>query len=361
MTPNEPTGSFERIIVDDEVLTRGQLIDRLEARLEERPHEEAWLAPAIATLLSLGREEGLVVMTSGTTGPPKPIVIPAKDLVASAELTGRTFGLGQGHRAIHCLPSEHVAGKMMWVRAFVLGLNLHLADPRGSILDHVRTDLTDAFVAMIPLQLHRALREDQERVERQFSTILLGGGPVSDALVNMVQGLRSTVHLGYGSTETVTHVALRTLNGPGRSDHFKAIGACGFARDPRGCLVVYTPHLDLEQHVTNDVVELIDDRCFNWFGRYDNVILSGGKKIFPEQLEARTAGIIPYPHYFSATSDDLLGQAVMLTVETSKPEEEVLPVLMDLLMPLLHPHERPRRIITLARIERTTSGKMRRD
>ena len=37
--------------------------------------------------------------------------------------------------------------------------------------------------------------------------------------------------------------------------------------------------------------------------------LSGGKKIDPEQLEAKTAGIIPFPHYFTAVPDDRLGQA----------------------------------------------------
>jgi O-succinylbenzoic acid--CoA ligase len=121
---------------------------------------------------------------------------------------------------------------------------------------------------------------------------------------------------------------------------------------------VYTPHLSIKQHVTNDLVELVDDTRFKWLGRYDNVILTGGKKIFPEQLEARTAGILPYPHYFTSVPDDLLGQAVMLVLETDRPEDEVLPEVLNKLMVTLHPHELPRRVQALRRIKRTSGGKL---
>jgi O-succinylbenzoic acid--CoA ligase len=214
------------------------------------------------------------------------------------------------------------------------------------------------FTAMVPLQLHRIIQEDRERVERQFDTILLGGGPVSDALREDIRDLDVKVYQSYGSTETVTHVALRHLNASDGEDSFTAIGRVHFGRDPRGCLVVYTPHLSIKQHVTNDLVELVDDTRFKWLGRYDNVILTGGKKIFPEQLEARTAGILPYPHYFTSVPDDLLGQAVMLVLETDRPEDEVLPEVLNKLMVTLHPHELPRRVQALRRIKRTSGGKL---
>ncbi|MFN3876102.1 MAG: hypothetical protein ACK4L7_09360, partial [Flavobacteriales bacterium] len=152
-------------------------------------------------------------------------------------------------------------------------------------------------------------------------------------------------------------VALRPLNGPGASGHFTAIGRCHFARDPRGCLVAFTPHLRTKQHLTNDLVELIDETRFRWLGRWDNVILSGGKKIFPEQLEAKTAGLIPYPHYFTSIPDHALGQAVMLVLETELPQQQVLPEVLEKLMAVLHPHEWPRRVQALRRIQRTSSGK----
>lgn len=351
---------FTRLTVDGVTLEGRAIADWADALAEHLPggHEEA--APLRDTVHELLRGAGLQATTSGTTGPPKRTTIPVEDLVASARLTGRTFGLRPGDRVLHCLPGAFVAGKLMLVRAFVLGLDLHVISPRGSVLAKLGAAERFRFAAMVPLQLARALDEDRERVETQFHTVLLGGGPVSEALGQRLAGLRNEVFLGYGSTETVTHVALRRLNGPQASAEFTALGDCRFARDPRGCLVVHTPHLSTFQHVTNDLVQLMDDAHFRWLGRYDNVILSGGRKVHPEQLEARTAALIAEPHYFSGMPDAQLGQAVMLTIETDRPPQEVVPEVMARLLHVLHPHEMPRHIRTLPRLERTTSGKVRR-
>ncbi len=319
---------------------------------------EQWQDSIARTLEELTQGRSMAATTSGTTGPPKHFHIPGSDLEASARCTGDTFGLMAGDRVLHCLPCDFIAGKMMLVRAFVLGLDLHLIDPRGSVLDNLTVPDRFRFAAMVPLQLHRIIHEDRARVERQFETILLGGGPVTEALIEDLTHLDVQVYQSYGSTETVTHVALRRLNGSERSDHFTALGAVHFGRDPRGCLVVYTPHLSTTQHVTNDLVELIDDHTFRWLGRFDNVILSGGKKIFPEQLEAKTASAIPFPHYFTAIPDDVLGQTVMLVLETDLPENEVLPGVLEKVMAVLHPHEWPRRVQALKKIQRTGSGKV---
>lgn len=348
---------YDRIIVNGAELDEAGLMHSLDDSAHGSP-DAGWTERLKETARELIAHEGLNVASSGTTGPPKRFRIPVADIEASARLTARTFGLNTGNRVLHCLPAEFVAGKLMLARAFVLGLDITFINPRGSILDHLSPDARFDFVAMVPLQLHRALEEDRARVEERFGTILLGGGPVSYALTEAVHGLRNRIVLGYGSTETVTHVAIREMSGLDPDDRFKAIGDCHFARDPRGCLVVYTPHLTVKQHVTNDLVELIDDTHFNWLGRFDHVILSGGKKIHPEQLETRTASLLPYPHFFSATPDPVLGQAVMLTLECDRPQAEVMPEVIELLMPHLHPHEWPRRVIVLPRIARTVSGKI---
>jgi O-succinylbenzoic acid--CoA ligase len=351
-------GTWNRLTIDGRTLQGVELME-LAAALRQQEDTTEWSAPLRQLIIELvAYKRPLLMHTSGTTGAPKPIRIGRRDLKASANLTASTFHLKEGDRALLCLPCDFVAGKMMVVRAMVLGLDLHMSDPRGSVLNNLRTTDCFRFTAMVPLQLHRALQENKLRVEAQFDTILLGGGPVSDTLIEDLQQVRTAVYQGYGSTETVTHVALRRLNGTDQERSFQAIGDVHFGRDPRGCLVVYTPHLSVKQHVTNDLVDLLDDHHFNWLGRYDNVILSGGKKIFPEQLEARTAGLIPFPHYFTGVHDDLLGQAVMLVLETEMPQNEVLPEILDKLMTTLHPHELPRRVQALRRIQRTSGGKI---
>lgn len=357
---------FDSITVDGRTLQGVDAVAYFD-RLANDPRKGPWAGPVqqLVHELLLYKTRALTAYTSGTTGAPKPIKIPRRDLVQSARLTAEVFGLKAGDRALLCLPCGFIAGKMMVVRAMVTGLDLHVIDPRGSVLDNVGVTDRFRFTAMVPLQLHRAVQEDRARVEEQFDTILLGGGPASDVFVEDIAGLRTKVYQGYGSTETVTHVALRPLNAAaanggayGSDAPFAAVGNVGFARDPRGCLVVYTPHLNTAQHVTNDIVELLGDTRFRWQGRHDNVILSGGKKIFPEQLEAKTAGVVPYAHYFTAFADDKLGQAVMLVLETDLPQDEVLPDVIEKVMGVLDPHEWPRRVQALRRIHRTESGKV---
>ena len=326
----------------------------------EEVKPDDWRRPVLETFYQLlvKNNGALEVKTSGTTGTPKEIMIGPEDLVSSAHLTARTFDLHEGDRVLHCLPCNYIAGKMMLVRAMVLELDMHIIDPRGSVMHNLGTTDRFKFAAMIPLQLHRAIQEDPKRVEDQFETILLGGGPVSMALIEDVRELNVKVYQGYGSTETVTHVAMRRSNGPTRSDRYHAIGDVTFERDDRGCLIVHAPHLSTQTHITNDLVDLIDERTFRWRGRSDNVILSGGKKIFPEQLEEKTSGLLPYPHFFLPVPDDRLGQAVALVIETERPGKEAVEEVMELLTKVLHPHELPRRISATRKLRRTRTGKI---
>lgn len=354
-------GAFDSLALDGRTLTRMEVYDHFDRLRKKRRKAETWKDEIYHLVMELTLLSGNFISanTSGTTGRPKAMRIPRRDLVNSARLTAEAFDLHEGDRVLLCLPCAFIAGKMMFVRAMALGLDLHVIDPRGSVIENLG-ELKDRFrfTAMIPLQLHRAIQENRARVEEQFDTILLGGGPVSTALEEDLQGLRTMVFQGYGSTETVTHAALRRLNGPASSETYHALGKVNFSSDERGCLVVNTPHLRTKQHITNDLVELIDDTHFRWLGRYDNVILSGGKKIYPEQLEAKTAGVIPFPHFFMAFPDDRLGEAVALVLETDRGAEEILDEVLTTLFSVLSDHELPRRVTALRSFLRTGSGKV---
>jgi o-succinylbenzoate---CoA ligase len=315
-------------------------------------------------------QSALAVHTSGTTGAPKLLRIARSDLVASAQLTQRTFGLKANDAVLLCLPCTYIAGKMMVVRAFVCQLDLYSVPPEGGILRDLPRGVPFRFAAMAPQQLHSAVLQDARRVQAQFGTVLLGGGPISRTLSADLEGLSTQVYHGYGSTETVTHVALTPVNAAARDANLvapyarpvsrpvlTALHGVRFGQDMRGCLVVHTPHLRQKEHLTNDVVELLDEKNFHWLGRQDHVVLSGGRKFFPEELESRTAGILPYAHYFRSTSDERLGQALVLMVEADKAnaaEEEV----RALLPSVLTRYELPKKVVVVPRFERTASGKV---
>ena len=71
----------------------------------------------------------LEMTTSGTTGEPKVIKISKQSMVNSALATGDFFEIKPGDRALACLPVKYVAGKMMFIRAFILGLDMDFVAP----------------------------------------------------------------------------------------------------------------------------------------------------------------------------------------------------------------------------------------
>ncbi|MEN8194764.1 MAG: O-succinylbenzoic acid--CoA ligase, partial [Bacteroidota bacterium] len=60
--------------------------------------------------------EVITVQTSGSTGKPKEILLSKQAMLHSAEATGQFFNLQPKTKALHCLSTDFIAGKMMWVR-----------------------------------------------------------------------------------------------------------------------------------------------------------------------------------------------------------------------------------------------------
>ena len=113
------------------------------------------------------------------------------------------------------MPLRYIAGKMMVVRSLYAGLDLEVCEPSG----HPLADWGDTplrFAAMIPLQVYNTLRvpEERKRLE-QTDILIIGGGAIDAALEQEIRQMPNTVYSTYGMTETLSHIALRRLNGPG--------------------------------------------------------------------------------------------------------------------------------------------------
>ena len=143
--------------------------------------------------------------TSGSTGTPKPIRIRKQAMVNSALATGGFFDLKPSDTVLHCLPTQFIAGKMMLVRAMVLGLELDLVEPITK--PNFDAEKSYDFCAMIPLQLENTIQHCGN-----IKTIIVGGASVSCTLKTKTQSIDSHVYETYGMTETVTHIALKKLN-----------------------------------------------------------------------------------------------------------------------------------------------------
>ena len=107
-------------------------------------------------------------------------------------------------------------------------------------------------------------------------------GEVLSDLEAQLQDLSVEAFATYGMTETISHVAVRRINGFARSRRsIPCFADVKFSMDERGCLVIHAPKLCESDLGTNDLVELISPISFKWLGRYDFVINGGGIKLHP--------------------------------------------------------------------------------
>jgi len=299
----------------------------------------------------LSDSDFISIQTSGSTGAAKTMEVEKGKMVRSAQLTGQFFNLQKNDKALLCLPVDFIAGKMMIVRAFVLGLNVVPVEPSGNPLQKL-TEFFD-FAAMTPMQIYNTLKhEDGFQKLNQVKELIIGGGEVNHTLLSEVRKLENKTYHTYGMTETLTHVALKRLNGHNPECCFNALQGVNFEKDDRDCLVISAPHLSEKKFITNDIVELENNQSFNFIGRYDNVINSGGIKISPEKVEQKLSSLIQNRFILAGLPDDLLGQKVVLIIEGQARSS------IDFTNTALLKYEIPKQVFFIDNFPETESGKI---
>jgi o-succinylbenzoate---CoA ligase len=303
----------------------------------------------------LSGDEFFDVKTSGSTGEPKTIHIKRSSMEASARITAEFLGLKTGTNTLLCLPSSFIAGKMMIVRALVNEWPLHWVEPQSRPLQDV--EATVEFVAMTPMQVETSLRLDAEKI-KSIDTLIIGGGAIHPELEGLLQECPNKIFSTYGMTETITHVAMRRVNGIEKSELFRAMNGVSFTQDNRNCLVIHAPHVQAEPLVTNDIIDLKDPFTFQYFGRWDNVINSGGIKVFAEELEQKIAALIPSRFFITKIPDIVLGEKIVLYLEEAILSEEGKNILQQKLKQHLSAFEVPREIRCTPKFEITPTQKI---
>ncbi|SDS07399.1 O-succinylbenzoic acid--CoA ligase [Polaribacter sp. KT25b] len=254
-------------------------------------------------------DDRITVQTSGSTGRPKPILLKKEFVINSAIATGNYFDLQKNTTALLCLPTAYIAGKLMLIRAITLGWHLDVVAPNSYPLEKV--DKEYDFSAMVPLQLENSIAKISK-----IKKLIVGGGVVSKELERKIQNVSTAVFATYGMTETITHIAVKKLNNIDLiPDFYQTLPNVTIYKDERNCLVIDAPKVSEELIFTNDVVQLISDTQFEWLGRFDNVINSGGIKLHPEKIEEKLSEIIINRFFVTGIADEKLGEKLVLIVE----------------------------------------------
>lgn len=283
----------------------------------------------------------ITLTTSGTTGLPKKIVLPKQALVESAKATGQFFELGAGISALLCMSVQFIAGKMMLVRAMQLGWQLDVITPQANPLQ--KLEKTYDFAAMVPLQVANAI----DKLDL-IKLLLIGGSPLSNGLRQQLLDLKNNAFESYGMTETVTHIAVKSILEP----YFTALPGVQFSTDENDCLCIDAPRIAEIALVTKDVVQLINASQFAFIGRADSVINSGGVKLFPELIEQKLANSIPQRFYIIGKPDATWGEKVVLVIE-GNPYEVPTSVFNE-----LGKFEKPKEVLFLPAFQETPTAKV---
>ena len=246
-------------------------------------------------------DPALILFTSASTGQAKAAVLSLRNLYVNALASNRRLRLTTHSAWLMALPLYHVGGLGILFRCLAAGAAMvirapgerWIAHPGGRRLTHV---------SMVPTQLMRLLRDDTAwPALAALHVLLLGGAPAPDALVELAIQRGIPVCKTYGLTEASSQV---TTVEPGDTRQLltagRALDCCEVKTDATGEIWIRGATIFLGYHrpdgiesmvdgdrwlATGDLGELTDDGVLTVTGRKDNLFISGGENIQPEEIE----------------------------------------------------------------------------
>ena len=307
----------------------------------------------------------VLVHTSGSTGKPKPMMVEKKRMLNSARITCDFLGLKPGDSALLCMSLDYIAGKMVVVRSIERHLHLISVSPSGHPLKDINEEIT--FAAMVPMQVYNTLQVPEER-ERltHIRHLIIGGGAIDASLEKELQALPGNIAIWstYGMTETLSHIALRRINGAEASEWYQPFDSVKISQTDEGCLVIDAPLVCAETLLTNDIVEIepyiynkVEKTRFRIKGRKDNVICSGGIKIQIEEVEEFLKPHLEKPFMLAKKKDEKFGEIAVLLSEDKEiktVEATIRRLLSD------HKYWIPREYLHVDHLPLTETGKPKR-
>lgn len=310
----------------------------------------------------LTEKEYFIVNTSGSTGMPKEIKIYRQQMIISAQLTAKFLNLKANQKAFICLSSSYIAGMMMIVRAFITDMQLFIYDPSANPLIDINENFD--FAAFVPLQLYEIIKNTPEKVAilNSMKNIIIGGGIINYNLEKQLIDLKANIYHTYGMTETITHIALRKINGLDRKDYFTVLENTKISLDNRNCLVINSPVTENKDVITNDLVKILSDKDFKILGRIDNMINSGGVKIQIEDIESAVDKVlselkINTKYFVSSINDEKFGEIVVAVFQDKPYSQKIQEDITNSLKLVLKKYQIPKRYLFIDKIRETATGK----
>jgi O-succinylbenzoic acid--CoA ligase len=289
-------------------------------------------------------------------------------MLNSARITCDFLGLKPGDSALLCMPLDYIAGKMVVVRAIERQLKLVSIAPCGHPMANSEPT---TFAAMVPLQVYNSLQVPEEKQKLMaIRHLIIGGGAIDEEMADALRAFPNNVWSTYGMTETLSHIALRRLNGEEASEWYTPFDTVEVSQDEDGCLVINAPLVHDGVLKTNDRVEMRKDKTtgrqqFRIVGRKDNIIDSGGIKIQIEEVERLLKPHLSVPFMITKAPNKKFGEVVVLLCEkhvSSSSSPSFIPSLSEEKMrnicaECLPPYWVPKKYVFVNKLPMTETGK----
>lgn len=322
-----------------------------------------------------------IMYTSGTTGLPKGVVLTYGNMFASAAGSAFNLGVLPGDRWLAVLPLFHVGGLSIVIRSVLYGTTvvLHRQFDERRVSASLRKDGV-THISVVATMLQRLLAADPAPCAPQVRVVLVGGGPVPEALLERAVALGYPVVQTYGLTETASQVATLApsdatarLGSAGKALVTTALRVDAAQGEPGEILVsgpVVTPGYFRRPEATEaairdgwlhtgDIGRLDAEGYLYVLDRRDDLIVSGGENVYPAEVEAlllrhpavREAAVVGLP-------DEVWGQVAIAAVVSDgefAPEE-----IRAWMRERIAAFKVPARIVRVDALPMTASGKVQR-
>jgi o-succinylbenzoate---CoA ligase len=307
------------------------------------------------------------VLSSGSTGAPKPIGLTYGNFLWSAMGGAFNIGVDPSDRWLCCVPLSHIAGLSIVMRSAIYGTTAVVHD--GFDVERVAQSLVDdriTVVSLVTTMLARLLEAGADLSGPR--AILVGGGPVPEAMLAEALDRGATVVQTYGLTETCSQV---TTLAP--EDAQRKIGSAGrplltsHVRIRDGEILIQGPTVapgqaDESGWLHTGDLGYIDEEGFLYVrDRIDDMIVTGGENVVPSEVEE---ALLSHPAVEDAAvvgrEDPEWQQAVTAVVVLAPGAEVTTDELRHHCAATLAGYKVPKRVELAAALPRTPSGKLMR-
>ncbi len=254
----------------------------------------------------------LNIKSSGSTGLPKEITHSKKDIVNSANRTNKFFNLNTDSKVLCPLAIHTIGAKMSLFRALRGNYQIHFVEASRDFIDILPASLKFDLVSLAVIQFSELLESDIAQLAR-FENVLLGGSAIPAYLEEKSVQLGINAFIGFGMTETLSHIALRKLG----NDYYHCLEGITVDSSEQGMIIQQN-----DKTITStDIIEKPDNKSFKWIGRNDFVINSGGIKIIPELIENAVSSKFNVKIVLIGIPDVTYGEKAILVSEIAIDEQ----------------------------------------